>query len=280
MKHLADRQGPQDGYALLLVLFLLAMATAVGLVVMGNGLSARKLARVASIAAGQDQRAAMATWAALDALARDGGTDIPPPRRLVVDGQTLTVTVMPESGRIDLNGLSRTALGQAIRVLGFPESRAVKAADAIALWRGMDPPGADGLDLTIDPLRALWSLEDLDAIPGLDPDIAACLRRWGTVYARGPFRGLAPLIRRPGAKREGGEGGDGPLGLVAGGMLRVVVAEEGRAQLRRNVLLYRGVGRQAAGAATGAESPWLPLEWQRPVLAGRDACAATGGDGG
>ncbi|MDG3444188.1 hypothetical protein [Nitrospirillum amazonense] len=266
----------RDGYALLLVLFLLAMATAVGLVVMGNGLSARKLARVASIAAGQDQRAAAATWVALDALLARGDADIPPPRRLVLDGQALTVIVAPETGRIDLNGLSRKALAQAIHTLGFSEGQALKAADAIAAWRGMDPPGASGLDLTIDPVRALWSLEDLDAIPGLDPDVAACLRRWGTVYARGPFRGLAPLVRRPGAKPAAGEGrGEGPLGLVAGGMVRVTVAEEGRPQVRRSVLLYRGVGRQSAGSGTEAESPWLTLEWQRPVLAGRDACAVT-----
>ncbi|TWB32031.1 type II secretion system (T2SS) protein K [Nitrospirillum bahiense] len=270
----------RDGYALLLVLFLLAMATAVGLVVMGNGLSARKLARVASIAAGQDQRAAAAAWVALDALLAQGDADIPPPRRLVLDGQALTVTVAPETGRIDLNGLSRRALVQAIHTLGFSEGQALKAADAITAWRGMDPPGANGLDLTIDPVRALWSLEDLDAIPGLDPDVAACLRRWGTVYARGPFGGLAPLVRRPGAKPAAGpvggeERGEGPLGLVAGGMVRVTVAEEGRPQVRRSVLLYRGVGRQAAGSGTEAESPWLTLEWQRPVLAGRDACAVT-----
>ncbi|MBB6252007.1 hypothetical protein [Nitrospirillum iridis] len=275
--------GPQrrgrEGYALLLVLFLLAMATAVGLVVMGNGLTARRLARVASVAAGQDQRAAAATWVALDALLEEGGTDLPPPRRLVMDGQAVTVTALPESGRIDLNGLSRKALTQAIHALGFAESQSVKAADAIASWRGMDPPGANGLDLVIDPLRALWSLEDLDVIPGLDPDIAACLRRWGTVYARGPFRGLAPLTRRPGAGPTA-EGGNGPLGLVAGGMLRVVVAEEGRSQVRRSVLLYRGVGRQAAGAGSGVETPWLPLEWQRPVLAGRDACTVTAGEAG
>ncbi|MEE3623603.1 hypothetical protein UCD39_06310 [Nitrospirillum sp. BR 11752] len=63
-------------------------------------------------------------------------------------------------------------------------------------------------------------------------------------------------------------------------MLRVTVAEEGRAQVRRSILLYRGVGRQAAGAGIGAESPWLVLEWQRPVLAGRDACVMTDRGGG
>ncbi|MEE3623602.1 hypothetical protein UCD39_06305 [Nitrospirillum sp. BR 11752] len=186
----------QQGYALLLVLFLLAMATAVGLVVMGNGLSARKLARAASLTVGQDQRAAASTWIALDDVLARGGTDIPPPRRLVLDGQSLTVTVTPETGRIDLNGLSRRVLAEAIHGLGFAEGRAHQAADAIAAWRGMDTPGAGGLDLAIDPLRALWSLEDLDVIPGLDTDVAACLRRWGTVYARGPFLGLASLTPR------------------------------------------------------------------------------------
>ncbi|MEA1674778.1 hypothetical protein [Nitrospirillum sp. BR 11163] len=280
MAKTVDKGAGQQGYALLLVLFLLAMATAVGLVVMGNGLSARRLARVASIAAGQEQRAAAATWIALDALLTQGNTDIPPPRRLVLDGQTVTVTVVPETGRIDLNGLSRKALAQAIHALGFPEGQALRAADAITAWRGMDPPGASGLELTIDPVRALWSLEDLDAIPGLDADVAACLRRWGTVYARGPFHGLEPLTRRPGDRPAAGdERGEGPLGLVTGGMVRVTVVEEGRPQLRRSVVLYRGVGRQAAGAGTGAESPWLPLEWQRPVLVGRDICLMTDRDG-
>lgn len=259
----------QRGYALLLVLFLLAMGTAVGLVVMGNGLSARKLARVASIGVGRDQRAAAATWSALDTLLERGDGDIPPIRRLVVDGQALTVTVVPESGRIDLNGLSRQALGEAIHALGFPESAAVKAADAITAWRNMDPPDArtPGLNLTIDPLRALWSLDDLDVIPGLDPAVAGCLRRWGTVHARGGFRGVAALTRR---QRVGDA--DGPMTLVSGGMVRVTVAEEGAPQVMRSILLYRGVGRQAAGAARGDESPWLPLEWLRPTLAGRDAC--------
>ncbi|EGY02703.1 hypothetical protein AZA_87670 [Nitrospirillum viridazoti Y2] len=257
-----DRWAGQRGYALLLTLFLLAIATAVGLTVVGNGLAARKLARSASVALGVEERVALATWQVLDRIAQSGKA-LPSSQtgQVTIDGKTVSVTVMSEAGRIDLNGLSRKALAEAVQALGFPERRAVEASDAIALWRGMDPPGADGKNLRMNGRTALWSLEDLDAVPRLDDDVRACLRTWGTVHARGPFLGKAALEHQDFGTTGFGGGG----GLIVGSMIRVMVTENASSGVFRTIALYRGTPALQPGARTITPPAWLILEWMQPV---------------
>ncbi|WP_044559725.1 hypothetical protein [Azospirillum sp. B4] len=242
-------------------MFLLAVATAVGLTVVGNGVAARKQARAGSVALGAEQRAALAIWRVLDSVAASGKAPVSSNTgQIAVEGRMVGFTVMSEAGRIDLNGLSRRALAEAIRSLGFAEREAMAAADAIAQWRGMDPPGADGTNLAMDGRTALWSLEDLDAIPALGQDVRSCLRLWGTVHARGPFLGKAALEGRDFATTGFGTGG----GLVVGSMIRVVSTDPVTGGEFRSVALFRG--NQTQPLADGVtRSPWLILEWMTPT---------------
>ncbi|TWB09657.1 hypothetical protein FBZ89_1402 [Nitrospirillum amazonense] len=261
----ADRWAGQRGYALLLTLFLLAIGTAVGVTVVGNGLAARKLARSTSVALGAEERAALATWQVLDGIALSGRAPVSGQAgQIAVDGGTVGIRVMSEAGRIDLNGLSRQALAEAIKALGFPERQAVESAGVIAAWRGMDPPGADGKDLRMNGRTALWSLEDLDAIAGLDEGVKACLRTWGTVHARGPFLGRQSLEQQGFANTGFGGGG----GLIVGSMLRVIAVDPATGGQFRTVALFRGNARPSL--KQGVASPWLVLEWMRPVSGGSD----------
>ncbi|TWB39020.1 hypothetical protein [Nitrospirillum pindoramense] len=263
-----DRWAGQRGYALLLTLFLLAIATAVGAVVVGNGVAARRLTRSASVALGGEERAALATWQVLDGVAASGrAPSSSQGGSVAVEGKMVGVTVMSEVGRIDLNGLSRKDLAEAIHGLGFPERQAVQAADAIAQWRGMDPPGADGKNLRMNGRTALWSLDDLGAVSGLDGVVRACLQVWGTVHARAPFRGKAALEGQAFATTGFGGGG----GLIAGTMLRVLATDTTTGEVFRTIALYRGTPARQPGARTITPAPWLVLEWMRPV-AERGSC--------
>lgn len=260
----------QQGYALLLTLFLLAVATTVGYVVVANGLSARKLTRATSQAVGANQRAALATWQVLDSIAASGKALTANSGQLTVDGQTITLTTMPEAGRIDLNGLSRQALTKAIQSLGFVERRATRAADQIAQWRGMDPPGADGTKLTMSGRTALWSLEDLDAIPGLEPEVRDCLRIWGTVHARGQFTTKAALEQQQGFATAGFGGGGT---LIVGTMVRVIATDTLSGKRFRSIVLFRGLSRKLPGDSGQRQpSPWVILEWLRPTPVLADTC--------
>ncbi|MBB6253390.1 hypothetical protein [Nitrospirillum iridis] len=265
----ADHRRGQGGYALLLTLFLLAVGTAVGYLVVGNGLSARKLTRAASQAAGASQRAALATWQVLDGTAASGKAPVAKSGQLTVDGQTVSLIAMSETGRIDLNGLSRRALAEAIQSLGFPERRAAQAADQIAQWRGMDPPGADGTNLAMNGRTALWSLEDLDAIAGLEPEVRACLFLWGTVHARGPFGGKEALTRQDFATTGFGSNG----GLIVGTMVRVVATDVLTGKRFRTIALFRGVSRRLPGEnGRPVPPPWMILEWLKPAPTGGVNC--------
>lgn len=260
----------QRGYALLLTLFLLAIATTVGLVVVGNGVAARKLARSSSVALGVEERVALATWQALDGIAASGKAPVSQTGQVTAEGKAVDLVAMTEAGRIDLNGLSRKALAEAIQSLGFPERRSNEAADAIAQWRGMDPPGADGKNLTMNGRTALWSLEDLDDIAGLAPDIQSCLRVWGTVHARGPFVGTDALQKHDFATTGFGGGG----GLIVGSMIRIVATDVMTGGRFRTIALYRGVSSRPM-AKEDVPTPWLILEWLRAAGDG-GGCSAGG----
>ncbi|MEE3624495.1 hypothetical protein UCD39_10915 [Nitrospirillum sp. BR 11752] len=263
----------QRGYALLLTLFLLAIATAVAVTVVGNGLAARKLARSASVALAVEERAALATWQVLDGLAESGKVPSEPQSPPVsVDDRKVDMAILPETGRIDLNGLSRKALAEAIHDLGFSERQAIASADLIATWRGMDPPGSNGKNLRMNGRTALWSLEDLDSIAGLDDGVRACLQVWGTVYvhAQGSFLGRGALQQR-GIFSFGSDGG-----LTVGSMFRIIADDPATGHRFRTVALFRGKVPRAA-PEDDPVSPWLVLEWLRPIP-DHDRCPAFQGE--
>lgn len=263
------RQEQQRGYALLLTLFLLAIATGLCYVIIGNSLSTRQLTRATSQEIGARQRVTLATWQVLDSLAVSGKALTTESGQIMVDGQTISLVIGPETGRIDLNGLSRSALKKAIQSLGFSERRATVAADQIAQWRGMDPPGADSSKLTMNGRTALWSLDDLDVIPGLDEELRDCLRALGTVHARGQFTSRDALGQHKGFATTGfGNGGS----LVAGTMIRVIASDILSGAEFRSVVLFRGLHYSSINNMDKSHSSWMVLEWIRKMPSSSVRC--------
>lgn len=160
----------QRGFALLAVLFVLAIGTALVTRMTSDGLAARRMA--------------------LDALAADlvrpDSGSVPRQGRRHVDGVDISVEWRIESGRIDLNSLPEKPMAEALMAVGLDQADARLAAKFIAAWRG------DGIG-TRDGSLAFWSLEDIDQVPGLTMKARQALRQWGSVAARGPFAGVTAL---------------------------------------------------------------------------------------
>lgn len=243
----------ERGFALILALFLLAMAGTLGLIIGGNGVSARKSARAASYHAAAQERAAIATWLAADALEQQQKSSN---FLFSVEGQDVSVGLSLETGRIDLNGLSQADLTQAVETLGFGQTIAVQAAATLSGWRG-----AMRSDAT-RPLpyeqQALWSIDDLDVIAGLDGDVRDCLKLWGTVHARGGFS-LTALDQALSLTSDIGGMGN----MAVGSMIRIIARDTLSQTEFRTILLYRGGASMVQNSAN--RSPWLVMEWLAPT---------------
>jgi len=252
-----DRQG-QRGFALVLALFLLATASALGLIIGGNGLSARKSARAASLAVAAQERAAMATWMTADLLEQPQKSSH---FSFSIEGRRVETALSPESGRIDLNGLPVGGLVQALEELGYEPASADRAAKSIVGWRGPSSPDPRGLTMGLpDGRQAFWSVDDLDEVAGLEPGIRNCLKQWGTVHARGPFI-RASMTQPLSLISEIGDSGN----VVVGSMIRINVLDQLSGMEFRSVLLYSG-GRAVSLATTDTRSsPWLLMEWLNPA---------------
>ena len=220
------------------------------------------------------QRVELITWAALDNLQRPATGSTPNQTRRDVDGFPMVAERSLENGRIDLNGLSRLELTKAIVGLGFTERRATDAANRITIWRGMDPPGAGGLDLTVHGRTALWSLDDLNAIPELDGEIRDCLFRFGTVHAQGTFSGSAQAGNQNLSLVP--DGTSAPV--IKGGIIRIIATDETTGRHFRSIVLFRGFFRSTAGARDASASPWMLLEWLKPVDGINGSCPSTVGE--
>lgn len=254
MARTAPDRRRQRGFALVLALFLLAIVSALGLIIGGNGLSARKSARSASYRTAVLERVALATWLTTDVIAQ--------PQKSAhflfpIEGKEMSVTITPESGRIDLNGLPEGGLSQALQELGYDPTVSQQAAAALSAWRGELQLYPNGLAVRLpDARRAFWSIDDLDAVPGLETGIRDCLKAWGTAHARGTFLGVSPdhplsLIS------EIGDSGN----VVVGGMIRIDVLDKFSGLKFRSILLYGG-GRSLNGSSA---SPWRVMEWLSPA---------------
>lgn len=249
----------------MLAIFLLAMASALGLIIGSNSLSARKSARMASYRAAAAERAALATWMAADALDKPQNSS-----HFVfsIEGRELSAAVSPETGRIDLNGLPTGGLAQAIHELGYDPAAAGQAAAALSDWRGTLFPNSNGLAIGLpDGRRAFWSIDDLDEVATLETGVRECLKLWGTAHARGTF--LAASLDNPlSLTSEIGVSGN----IVVGSMVRIIAQDHLTGLKFRSILLYGG---GQFGRAGGGTSPWLIIEWLEPAKGQR--CEVKGG---
>ena len=98
-----------------------------------------------------------------------------------LDGQTISVTLTDESGKIDLNGAPPQLLASLLQSAGADPSQAAVLAQTLATWRAPVPPGADLQPAlgTITPHGPFTHVQELQQVPGITP---------------GLFRRVAPLV--------------------------------------------------------------------------------------
>jgi general secretion pathway protein K len=188
----------QGGAALLLVLWLVALLTAL---IGAFALTARVEAmqgRVVSRGAVAQEVARAGVEYALVRLA-----DSRPETRWLPDGRpyrwsyagsTLQIGVVDETGKVDINQAEQPLLSQLMQAVGVPREQAEALAAAIIDWRDPDPltqpsGGAEDPDYASAGLEygakdaAFETLAEVEQVLGMTPEIYALVAPYLTLYS-------------------------------------------------------------------------------------------------
>ena len=287
------------GVALLLVVWLLALLTAV---VGAFALAARTEnleGRVLSDGVVADEAARAGLEYAMTRV-----VELEPARQWLPDGRDyawsfndidVKVNIVDESGKIDLNGADLDLIANLIIAVGEPRDRARKLAAAIVDWRdpdslsqiegGAEDPDYESASLPYGAKDAPFeSVAELQQVLGMTPELFAKLESSLTVYS-GQSRpnelyADAPVLKALGLdperviaeRRRPRLPGETPA-LVGAGTGTYSI--ESRARLRSGrVSILRAVIRAGNSGVPG--SAYTPLRWEAGALA-RDAGPAAGG---
>lgn len=228
MKRGALRQ--ERGFALLSVLWGVALLSLIATVLLSTAFSMR---RTASAALDQTRFESMAE--AGRALAILGLMEPDPakrwrvngtPREVVFDGARLRIAVRDEYGRVDLNAADVTALRQLLRYTSGTFANADALADRIVDWRDMDSlrqlNGAEADDYRTAGKNyaprndAFQTVDELRLILGMDEAVFAKLAPLVTVYSHRPgvnlYTASAEMVAALGAQAAASNAtGGGPL---------------------------------------------------------------------
>ncbi len=281
-------RGAQRGMALLLVMWA---CTLLAILLGGYAMMARTEALQARYEYGETR----AYYAAQAGLMRAiyGLQDPRAEQRWISDGRSypfkfddasVTVSLIDESGKVDLNSASQPVLEQMFRNAGANQNRAHTLAQAVMDWRSFGLGAeqqqqqahaytAAGLDY--GPRHGPFaSIEELQLVVGMDPvmyrTLAPVLTIWSGRDSPNPSTApLQALLAIPGidqahaqqmmAARMNGQNGQPGLGLAAGGGVthsirsEATLADGTRAVLRATIRLR--------GARSGAQ-PYAVLRWQ------------------
>jgi len=195
-----------QGFALLLVLWTMALLALLGAQVTGAG---RAETRLAAALRGGAQLQAAADGAIYETIWHllDGGGDYWQPgamtRVLDEPGGPVVVTITDERGKLDINQAPPALLQALFSVLGADRATAQAVSSAIADWRSQQPAGND----TDTPLSAayrneghLWGpagqafqrLDELQLVLGMTPKLyQASLPYLTLALEQGPWQAYA-----------------------------------------------------------------------------------------
>ena len=211
----------QRGIALVIVLWMLALLT----VIAGSLVfSSRTEVQIAANLASRAQAEALADAGVARALAEMAQPKSGDPKQWRADGlprhwnyrgAELTITIIDESGKIDINAAPPVLLASLFRSVGAEDPEAL--ADAVADWRDGDDlrslHGAEKDDYAAAGLNygpantAFESIDELRQVLGFNDDLFRLVERSITVYSFQPAvnTAVAPrevLLALPGATPE------------------------------------------------------------------------------
>lgn len=202
---------------------------------------------------------------------RLAGLDLPEDGTVVAcpldHGRTAFVSLQDQGRLIDLNKTPRPAMEEAFRLLGVPDRTVLAVAAEIIDYRDADdePEPHGGAELPQYRARGLiWgprnapfaSVDEIERLPSMTPDVAAILRPVLTVYNEGGRFDLAALIARtrPSAGRSL-PGGAAPVPSPRQNF-RMSIAVEGKGARAGRTAVYA-----LGGTRTGTDF----LVWQPTV---------------
>ncbi len=194
-RHWATPRGPQQGFALVIVLWAIVLLTLIATQLTASGRAEIRLAGNLRGAAQAAATADGAVYAAIMRLLQQADAPWPPDPAPVTErgpDARLVLRVGSDDGKLDLNGISADVLAALLRAVGTDRSLAQRLAIDIALWRF---PSADstaraaayaqaGLSYG-PPGSPFQSVAELSLVLGMTPDIFVRLRPHVTVYHEG-----------------------------------------------------------------------------------------------
>ncbi len=265
----------QEGFALLIVLWTMALLSLLAAQVTGAGRAETKLANAlrggAQLQEAADAAAYETIWHMLD-----GGGDYWTPGAMTAvinePAGPVRVTVTDERGKLDINQSPVALLAALFAVVGADRGRAQLVANGVSDWRSQQPAGAD----TDTPLMAsyrsdgrVWGpagqefqrIDELKLVIGMTPALYAASRPYLTLaLEQAPWTNyaspvvLAAIAR---AKRDGGLAVDpaDPRGPVVLHLQARATGANGAAFTRR--MLFR-----LDGTLSGPAWKYRVLSWE------------------
>ncbi len=211
---LAARQAASErGFALFIVLWFLVLLAAIGTYLMANARLETALAHNILAAARAEALADAGIAQAVFNL-----EDPTPEKRWLLDGTAhvvrlpggqVSIRLQDESQKINPNRASAELLSALLEAVGIDHLRALRLGAAMADWVSPDGPsrplGAKKnqyLDAGLDygpPNAPIESLDELQLVLGMTPDIFAIVRPYLSIYADAPApdaKNAPPAIRR------------------------------------------------------------------------------------
>lgn len=191
----------QSGIALILVVWVVTLLLAIsGSFLYSTRTDARAMRNAADLARIEAVARAAVARALIDALKPQTQPGVwrrgAPPQAWSFEGVEVTVSLVDESARIDINTGNDALLLGALRRAGLDDVEAARLLDAILDWRDADglrrPNGAEEPDyaaagLSGRPANQLFqSVEELQLVLGMRPETYQRLATMVTVYSRQP----------------------------------------------------------------------------------------------
>jgi general secretion pathway protein K len=102
-------------------------------------------------------------------------------------GYTARVTVQDEAGKIDLNMANDIVLRQLLIDAGLDTGAANDVASNIIAWRGTPADGQASSEGTTSHKSRLQSVEELQLVPGVTPELYRRIEPLVTVYSQTPW---------------------------------------------------------------------------------------------
>lgn len=258
----------QRGFALLVVLWSVALLALIGTRLTGAARTEAQIARNQVSAATAELAADGAVRQALFQLLASGDARWPPDgmsRRLPIGNAIVDLRITSEGGKLNPNRVPAAVIAALMRRLGVPPDRADFVAGTIFDWRTPGALASAGGDKatqyrtagrTVVPTgKPFESLDELVNVLGVTPALQALLTPFLSVHNETGIdpRFVAPPVRL--ALADLGIGLDQPVEARQAVLVRAEAAlPDGASFVRRAIARVNGAG---------AERPWQILVWDQ-----------------